>query len=50
MADKEDELARANITSRHFIFSTETKDECERVITAYKKRTPPAADEKIRRI
>ena len=50
MADKEDELARANITSRHFIFSTEAKDECERVISAYKKHSPPPANEKIRRI
>ena len=50
MADKEDELVRANVKSRHFIFSTESKDECERVIIAYKNHISPVANEKIRRI
>ena len=35
MADKEDELCRAGIFSRHFIFSTESADEASRVASAY---------------
>lgn len=50
MADKADEIQRANIKNEHFVFSTETKDECEKVISAYKNRFSPAANEKIRRI
>ena len=50
MADRTDEIKRANIKNEHFIFSTETKDESEKVILAYKNRLSPAANEKIRRI
>ena len=50
MADKQNELERANITSRHFIFSTESKEECKRVIEAYRRRLPPQQNEKIKRI
>lgn len=50
MADRADEIKRANIKNEHFIFSTETKDECENVISAYRNHLSPATNEKIRRI
>ena len=36
MADLENELARANITNRHFIFSTESERDVDSIINAYK--------------
>lgn len=40
MSDKKGDLARAGITGGHFIFSTETPTEVDRVITAYQNGTP----------
>lgn len=48
MSDKSDELARAGVVNRHFIFTVESADEVDRVIAAYKNGT--ALDGKIRRI
>lgn len=50
MADKQNELDSAGITNRHFIFSTESREECERVIEAYKRKLSPRENEKIKRI
>ena len=50
MADRESELERANITNRHFIFSTESKIEVDNVINAYNNQSPAKYGEKIRRI
>ncbi len=50
MADKEDELRRARITQRHFIFTTETKREVETVIDAYRRHLPPKEPAAVRRI
>ena len=38
MADKDDLLKKSYIFDRHFIFTTESKDEVESVINAYKKK------------
>ena len=48
MSDKPEELARAGIVNRHFIFTTESADEVDGVIAAYKNGT--ALDFKVRRI
>ena len=40
MLDREKELKNAFINNRHFIFSTETRDEVRAVISAYEKHTP----------
>ena len=48
MSDKLDDLARAGIVNRHFIFTTESADEVDDVIDAYK--TGKALDGKVRRI
>ena len=37
MADQQNKLTAANITNRHFIFTTETKAEVDNIIEAYKK-------------
>ena len=50
MADREDDLERAHITNRHFIFSTETRDEVDEVIERYKNMLPIKENQKIRRI
>ena len=50
MADRESDLARANIINRHFVFSTESNAEVDAVINAYRNGTPPAGGQKIRRI
>ena len=50
MADLESELARAKITNRHFIFSTETAKEVDEVINSYKNHTLAKENKKIRRI
>ncbi|MBO7310835.1 MAG: U32 family peptidase [Clostridia bacterium] len=50
MADRTAELDRAGLSMRHFIFSTETRQEADGIIQAYKKRTPPKDATKIKRI
>ncbi len=50
MADRADVLAKNGITMQHFIFTTESASEADAVISAYKKRTPPADSAKIKRI
>jgi putative protease len=40
MSDKEDLLLRNKISNRHFLFSTESKSEAERVISAYQTHSP----------
>ncbi|MBQ9162880.1 MAG: U32 family peptidase [Clostridia bacterium] len=40
MTDKEDDLRRANVTSRHFIFTTEDADNVNAVISAAKANKP----------
>jgi putative protease len=48
MSDKQDELDRANILDRHFIFTVESADEVDRVVECFKKKLP--LPEKVRRI
>ena len=48
MSDRQDELLRAKITDRHFLFHTESQIEVDAVIEAYKKSIP--LDGKVRRI
>ncbi len=48
MADKQKELADCGIRFRHFIFTAESKAECERIIKAYQNGTP--TNKQIRRI
>ena len=50
MADKKDELDRMGITHRHFIFSTETKEECAEIIRRYEKGLPAPDNMKYTRI
>jgi len=50
MADRESDLERAHITNRHFIFSTETRDEIDEIIQRYKNSLPSQDNQKIRRI
>ncbi len=40
MSDREDELRRAGITARHFLFSVESAEEVDRVIEAYQAHRP----------
>ena len=40
MSDKRDDLFRANIKNKHFIFTAETKSEINNVITAFEDSTP----------
>ncbi len=40
MSDKQDDLRRAGITHRHFIFSTESPEEVDAVIRAHQKGQP----------
>ena len=40
MLDREKELKNAFVNNRHFIFSTETREEVKAVISAYEKHTP----------
>ena len=49
MADKKDLLAKYRITAEHFIFTDETADDADKVITAYKKGLAPTAKQ-VRRI
>ena len=50
MADREDELTKNRIFSRHFIFSDETPSQVDGVIRRYKERTPPSDNTRVRRI
>lgn len=50
MADRQEELKKANISNLHFIFSVESKEECEKIIYAYKNELPCPLCEKVRRI
>ncbi len=50
MADKKSELLRVGLCMQHFIFTTETKEEAQTVINAYKNGTPPSDMSKIKRI
>ncbi len=50
MADRDNELARAQIINQHFIFSTESATEVDYIISCYKNRTPVKENQKIRRI
>ena len=50
MADLEGDLKRANIINRHFIFSTENKNEIDSIISAYKNHSSAKENQKIRRI
>lgn len=40
MSDREEQLARAGVTARHFIFTTELPDEVDAVIAAHQNKTP----------
>ena len=48
MSDRQDELERAIILDRHFIFTVESADEVDRVVECFKKKLP--LPEKVRRI
>lgn len=48
MADKSSLLDSAGIRGRHFMFTVESRRECEKIINAYKKGIPPEGS--IRRI
>lgn len=50
MADRRAELDRAGVKNCHFIFSTESKNEVNEIISAYKNGKSAQKDEKIRRI
>jgi putative protease len=50
MADKESELSRAGITNRHFVFSTETPNEVDYIISCHKNQSSAKENQKIRRI
>ena len=49
MADKKDQLLKYRITGEHFIFTDESADEADKIITAYKKGLTPSAKQ-VRRI
>ena len=40
MSDRKDDLNRANVLRRHFIFTVESPSEVDAVIAAHKKGTP----------
>lgn len=48
MSDRQDELVRAGIVDRHFIFTIESVNEVDEVIESYISKTP--LDTKVRRI
>ncbi len=50
MADKADALASYGLTMEFFVFSTESADEVDTLITAYKKKSPPRANMAVKRI
>ena len=49
MADKKDLLLKYKITGEHFIFTDESAEEADKIITAYKKGLAPSAKQ-VRRI
>ena len=49
MADRENDLDRAGITNRHFIFSTESPLDVDAIINAYINHSPVKDGKKIRR-
>ena len=50
MADRESDLLRAGVQNRHFIFSTESADDVNYIISCHKNYTPAKEKQKIRRI
>ena len=50
MADRESDLARAGVTNQHFIFSSESTNEVDYVISCYKNHISAKENQKIRRI
>ena len=50
MADRENDISRAAISNQHFIFSTESKNEVDCVISCYQNHAPVKENAKIRRI
>jgi hypothetical protein len=50
MGDKKDLLLSYGIKGGHFIFTTETKEECKRVLRAYEKGEPYPLSHTIKRI
>lgn len=50
MADRESDLLRAGVQNRHFIFSTESADDVDYIISCHKNYTPAKVKQKIRRI
>ena len=48
MSDRQDELDRARISDRHFIFTVESADEVDEVVDAFKRSRAPSG--KVRRI
>lgn len=50
MADRMEEIDLPMLESLHFIFSDETKDECRRVIEAYRLKKRPKDPSKVRRL
>ncbi len=48
MSDRADDLARACLAQHHFLFTTETPVEIDRVIAAYRRQTPIGGE--VRRI
>ncbi len=48
MADREEELARAGILARHFLFTDETEDEIRQILRAHEAHLP--ADGQVRRL
>ena len=40
MSDRQDALEKNSVFGRHFIFSTETKEECDNVIAAFESAKP----------
>lgn len=50
MADRESDLSRSGIINRHFIFSNESKEEVDFVISCHKNKSPVKNGQKMRRI
>lgn len=50
MADRQKELAAAGIKDLHFVFTTESADECRAVMLDYEKKMPPKNGRSVRRI
>ena len=50
MADKQGELDSFSLNHRHFLFTTESAEECAKVIVAYDKKMPPQNPAIIRRL